>query len=169
MEAVIPFNTFCKLHRGQSLEAFVANVQKPYLYIETLARETEGDSPGFATVRNVSFKDVLATDEAKLLPVEKREEANAFGMMITLGRAPNNDLVIPDQRISKFHAYFRRNADDTWTISDASSRNGTSLNGVAIEPQTSKPLESGASITLSDDLELVFLEPKDLYAMMQRG
>ncbi len=146
------------------------SVRTPFIYIESLARRPEGESaPTFATVRHTPYKDDQDPNDAQLLPIEKRGEANAFGMMVTLGRAPNNDLVIPDQRISKFHAYFRLSPDGAWTLSDASSRNGTALNGVLLEPQTSMPLESGASITLSDEVELVFLAPEDLYVMVLRG
>ena len=166
---MIKFATFCKLHRTDSLEAFVASVRTPFIYVESLARHDGQSSRGFATVRNSPNAAAQNHDDARLLPIAKRGGANAFGMMVTLGRAPNNDVVIPDQRISKFHAYFRQDADGIWTLADANSSNGTALNGTPLTPQTSMPLESGASITLSDEVELVFVEPQDLYVMVLRG
>jgi len=59
--------------------------------------------------------------------------------MITVGRTRNNDIVLPDESVSKFHAFFRE-ADATeppapadgprrMLLQDAGSRNGTLFNG----------------------------------------
>src|SRR5512142_1706837 len=40
-----------------------------------------------------------------VLPVRKRNDL--FREMISVGRAANNDVVVPDVSVSKFHAYFR--------------------------------------------------------------
>lgn len=163
---MISYASFCRTHAGRTLDGFLASVRAPFIYIESLKQKSDA---GFQTVANANFRDALqADDDAMLLAVEKRAGGNAFGMMITLGRAPNNDLVIPDQRISKFHAYFRCTGDE-WAVVDANSRNGTSVNGLKVAPQTPTPIASGAAITLSDDLELVFLLPQDLHRMIGRG
>lgn len=104
---------------------------------------------------------------AMIIPVRKRRDSNAFAMMITLGRAPNDDLVIPDQRVSKFHAYFRR-LGQQWTINDANSMNGTWVDGQRISPDRSAPLRSGSTIRIADTLELVFLDAQALYERLKR-
>ena len=41
-----------------------------------------------------------------VLPVRKVQ--TTFPSMITVGRARNNDIVVPDALVSKFHAFFRQ-------------------------------------------------------------
>ena len=77
--------------------------------------------------------------ELKALEVEKRP-INAFGLGITLGRTRNNDIVVNDERISRFHAFFRL-AEGSWLIADAGSKNGTFLYGVKVDPR--KALDFG--------------------------
>jgi adenylate cyclase len=48
---------------------------------------------------------------------------------ITIGRAPENDLVIHDASISRFHAKIFREGGD-WRIVDVGSKNGTHVNDV---------------------------------------
>lgn len=57
-----------------------------------------------------------------VLPLRKVQ--STFPSMITIGRTENNDLVVPDEQVSKFHAFFRI-VGDRVELSDAGSRNGT--------------------------------------------
>lgn len=57
-----------------------------------------------------------------VLPLRKVQ--TTFPSMITIGRTDNNDLVVPDEQVSKFHAFFRM-VGDRVELSDAGSRNGT--------------------------------------------
>lgn len=49
--------------------------------------------------------------------------------VITIGRAPENDVVVDDPAVSWHHAEVRANSDDEFEIVDLSSHNGTFLNG----------------------------------------
>jgi hypothetical protein len=46
----------------------------------------------------------------------------------TLGRAPDNDIVLPRPDVSRHHARFDYR-DDVWRVVDLGSTNGTTLNG----------------------------------------
>lgn len=71
-----------------------------------------------------------AIDERTLLlPVRKTQDS--FPSMITVGRTPNNDLVVPDISISRLHAYFHR-VGDCIELFDAGSRNGTTVGGTKL-------------------------------------
>ncbi|MET9675571.1 FHA domain-containing protein [Streptomyces sp. NPDC006482] len=48
---------------------------------------------------------------------------------IRIGRAPDNDVVVPDLIVSRRHAELRAAADGTYWIHDLGSHNGTFLNG----------------------------------------
>jgi hypothetical protein len=58
----------------------------------------------------------------------------------TLGRAPDNHIVLPDTYVSSYHARLDRR-DGEWWLSDLGSRNGTRLNDVPITKAV--PLASG--------------------------
>jgi len=52
-----------------------------------------------------------------------------YPRMITVGRTPHNDVVIPDNTVSKLHAFFRQLGDgQALALSDNGSRNGTFVN-----------------------------------------
>ena len=65
-----------------------------------------------------------------VLPLRKVQ--STFPSMITVGRTDNNDLVVPDEQVSKFHAFFRL-VGDRVELSDAGSRNGTFVSGRRLE------------------------------------
>ena len=67
---------------------------------------------------------------------------NAFGLGVTLGRTWNNDLALPDERVSRFHAFFQQR-DEVWTVTDAGSRNGTVLAAVASRRASRSPSSPG--------------------------
>jgi hypothetical protein len=60
--------------------------------------------------------------EFMVLAIRKMNET--FPTMITLGRTANNDLVVPDVSVSKFHAFFRV-LPTRLELGDAGSKNGT--------------------------------------------
>lgn len=161
------FADFARAHADQALEDFLDEVRDPHLFIPSIDTGGAIDEPtSFATMRFVPGSSRAVREGARIIPVRKRRDSNAFAMMITLGRAPNNDLVIPDQRVSKFHAYFRR-LGQQWTINDANSMNGTWVDGQPIASDRSAPLRSGSSIRIAETLELVFLEPQALYERLK--
>ena len=63
---------------------------------------------------------------------------------ITIGRAPDNDLIIQDSSISRYHAKIRREGGE-WRIVDLGSKNGTHVNDVG---NATAPLRDGDAIIL---------------------
>ena len=64
---------------------------------------------------------------------------------ISIGRAPNNDVVLADDRVSRRHLTICRTPSG-FTVEDLGSRHGTTLNGAPLHG--SAPLGSGARIGL---------------------
>jgi hypothetical protein len=60
-----------------------------------------------------------------------RKTIAEYQNMVSVGRAPNVDISITERTISKFHAYFEE-IDGAWTLSDAGSRNGTTIGPRAV-------------------------------------
>ncbi len=53
-----------------------------------------------------------------------------------------------DDAVSRRHALLNRQADDTFTLRDIDSANGTKLNGVELKPMVDAPLQDGDEFTL---------------------
>jgi predicted component of type VI protein secretion system len=53
------------------------------------------------------------------------------GARLTIGSAPDNDIVVEDRTVSRLHAVFER-LPGGWTVRDLGSRNGTFLNGTRL-------------------------------------
>jgi hypothetical protein len=69
-----------------------------------------------------------------------------FPSMIMLGRTLNNDIVVGDTSISKFHAFFRVGPGSV-EVADAGSRNGTFVGKRRLEPRG-----ASATVQLRDQL-----------------
>lgn len=94
-----------------------------------------------------------AAGEALVYPVVKheRKDKNAFALGVTLGRVESNDLCLNDPTVSRFHAWFARDAKTgKWFLTDAESDNGTRVAGTRLAP--------GAKQVLGDDVTLQFGE-----------
>lgn len=79
----------------------------------------------------------LVVDGVRLFPLEQA--------MISIGRALDNDLILDDQRVSRYHAQLRA-AAGRFMIFDLDSTGGTSLNG---HPVAHHPLAPGDVISLA--------------------
>lgn len=71
----------------------------------------------------------------------EKARANAFGMGVTVGRTPNNDIALDDPSVSRFHAYFQQDPHSgVWHVVDVESSNGTCVEGVRLAPKRPAPL-----------------------------
>ncbi|MCY7323686.1 MAG: FHA domain-containing protein [Phormidesmis sp. CAN_BIN36] len=64
-------------------------------------------------------------------------------------RAISPDIAIDfDDAVSHRHALLDRQSDNTFTLRDIGSSNGTQLNGVELKPMVDSPLKNGDEITI---------------------
>ncbi|MBE7451898.1 MAG: FHA domain-containing protein [Kofleriaceae bacterium] len=99
----------------------------------------------------------------EVYPLAKKPGAS-FADMITVGRTPNNDVVLRDVTVSRFHAYFRQRGD-RWLIADAGSKNGSELEGQPLEPRKERELASGVAVRIGD-FDLTFYTAPELYGVL---
>ncbi|MYS22737.1 FHA modulated ABC efflux pump with fused ATPase and integral membrane subunits [Streptomyces sp. DvalAA-14] len=57
----------------------------------------------------------------------------ALGRVMKIGRARENDLVVSDLQVSRYHAEFRAHPDGRYEIVDLGSHNGTYVNGQPVQ------------------------------------
>lgn len=75
--------------------------------------------------------------------------------LITLGRWPDNDVVLPDRMVSRHHAQIRR-VGTQFLLEDLSSTNGTFVNGQ--RTKNNYALQDGDSIQIAPRFQLRFLD-----------
>jgi len=111
-----------------------------------------------------------STASLSLVVYALRRNGRSAGHLITLGRAPENDVVVPDVSISRFHAFVKQDANGGWLVQDAGSTNGTTVNGNSVPRQGHGP---AAELTPGDDVrlgqvELTFLDGEGLVSFALR-
>lgn len=144
--------------------AFVARYPHPFL-VENLSGLGLDDSGSFRTTPDSLGHGLSRANlfDAKVYPV--RKQRGAFRGMINIGRTETNDIALPHNKVSKFHAYLSEGPKG-WTITDSQSANGTYLGRERlepIEPLTAIPLPSRCEIFFSRSCSLLFFENADCY------
>lgn len=138
-----------------------------------LVRQRGGDNPGELGMGTLTIEDETIEEtvpiakeslstpaELEIYPLLKKPGAS-FPDRITIGRTPNNDVVIPEHSVSRLHAYVRQDGK-RWVVADAGSKNGSSLRGQVLEARKEQPLVSSAVVRLGD-VDLTFYLAADLY------
>jgi len=95
-------------------------------------------------------------DDAQLVLIrgpQTGETVHLDGDTITLGRAPQNDVVIDHLQVSRHHARLTRERG-TWVIDDLDSTNGTFVNGAHVSQP--RALTRGDVIELGEAVALVY-------------
>jgi len=102
------------------------------------------------------------TTEMEIYPLAKKPGAS-FRDRITIGRTPNNDVVIVDHSVSRLHGYVRQ--AEGWMFADAGSKNGSWLDDQRLEPRREAPLSPGAVLRLGD-VVATFYPATDLFDLL---
>lgn len=162
---------YAKALGATTREAFVREHDHPFLIQMNEGKAADGHArtSAFATLVPESSKNARAGKPEGLwiFEVAKRPGANAFDLMVTLGRTHNNDIIVDELSVSKFHASLRRDPQGRWTITDMST-NGVRVDDVKLARDKPVPLRSGARLLLADAIELIFLAPGDAFDYLKR-
>ena len=159
--------------RAQAAEAFTRRYAFPALYVFDVAPggapsaasgadETVRDGPQLMTLMQKGGNVLRYLYEVGFLV---KRPGNPFPQFVSIGRAPNNDLVFAVESVSKFHGYFTNDGSE-WALTDYRSTNGTELNGRKLEPAVATPVKSGDRIRFGTHLCAEFLAPASLHAKL---
>jgi hypothetical protein len=99
----------------------------------------------------------------EIYPLVKKPSA-PFPDMITIGRTPNNDVVLKDATVSRLHAFFRLR-DGKWFVGDGGSKNGTFLEGAPVPARREREVASGQIVRIGE-LQLTFYTAEELFKML---
>jgi hypothetical protein len=107
------------------------------------------------------------TDRSYVTAVDKRlEPEGPLGDRVLIGRAMNKDIVLRHPSISKFHAYFEATEAGDWSVADAGSKNGTSLNGTRLTPREPKNVANGDRVTFGA-IETLLLDARTVWRLLR--
>ena len=118
------------------------------------AGHDDGDSPGRPTDTMVFTipRPSAPTARLRVIPPDGEEHLHEFdGSSLTIGRAADNDLVLPDGRVSRHHARVTGRRG-TLVYTDLGSTNGSRVNGA---PVGELVLGAGDRIELGDSVLVV--------------
>ncbi|MFH0899781.1 MAG: FHA domain-containing protein [Pseudomonadota bacterium] len=105
-----------------------------------------------------------------VIPVRKSDRSPVGGF-ISVGRTRNNDVVLADESVSRFHALIVSGDDGQFSVSDAGSTNGTYVDDKEIpsarESAKRELLRSGAKVRFGH-VDLLFLDAAGLRELAKR-
>ncbi len=119
------------------------------------------------TTRDEPGRNLL---DYNVYPIRKAGTSRFGGDYIGVGRGANNDIIVEDASISKFHAFIVQEATG-FSLSDAGSRNGTFVNDERVGSyRDSRPvaLHDGDRVRLGE-VRLTYFAADSLWRLLQRG
>jgi hypothetical protein len=122
------------------------------------------DTVGFKTELAASSEESQGT--LLVLPLVKAP-GSPYADRISIGRAPNCDVVVRHASISKLHTHLRAREDGALVIVDVSARNPTLLDGKRVDPGAPPTLRSGMEIRLGD-VSGTLLDARETHAALCR-
>lgn len=147
-------------------KAFVKALLHPVLVIEPRAEEGDGESSEYQFRTQSGVNGLPAEAGEPMVVLVKKQAANAFQSRITVGRTSNNDVVLDDASVSRFHAWLEHQ-DDEWKVADAGSKNGTFLNGQRLKPKKLSTLTLDARLKFGD-VPASFLSPRTFTDLLKK-
>jgi hypothetical protein len=137
--------------------AFAERYPDPVFWIQAC----EGEGSKFFTSDGSDVFELKTT----VAPVAKRDGANDFGLMVTIGRAATNDIVLGVADVSKFHAYVMLRRASGVQLADAGSSMGTRVDGHPLEARKPYLLKPGSLVEMGS-AQLTFLDSAGLYRQL---
>jgi hypothetical protein len=161
----LPFGAFREDARRLSLADFEQCHGSGFLLL-TAAELSEPPGPASTEVHLVGIDEPASdrTASLSLLAYPLLRTERSAGHLVTVGRTSNNDVVIPDLSVSRFHAFLKPVAEGRFQIQDANSTNGTTVNSTSVPAQghgLGVDLKSGDNVRLGQ-VELTFLSAQAL-------
>jgi hypothetical protein len=87
--------------------------------------------------------------------------------VLTLGRGEKCNLCINDGTLSQLHLVLMPTADGLWTVRDAGSRNGSTLDGKPLEPGVPRTLCRGSRLSAAA-VRFSFYDPPGMLARLNK-
>ena len=124
--------------------------------------KTDSPRPIFETVQLKASKENLFVSEENIRIFDFKEVQHRL-MLVSVGRSPTNCICLKDTSISKFHAYFKKDSNNDWSLVDAGSCNGTEVNGTPLESKKIYHVKNNDLILFGPIYCCTFFSPETCY------
>ena len=161
-----PITSYLALARTATVSEFVSQSNAAFLLKRPSAQPVihpESSTIQFETKAGTMDFDPYAA-EWRVAQVKKRE-GNPFPERISIGRAPNCDVVIRLPSISKVHAHVLLESGH-YSMADAGASNSTYVNRTKLENKVAVPLRFGDTVSLGP-IKFEFVDAKGLYQILR--
>jgi hypothetical protein len=102
-----------------------------------------------------------------VVAVLEKSKDNVFQRRVTLGRTTNNDIVLDDASVSRFHGWLQKDdGSGKWTLTDAGSKNGTWVSSSKLSAKKPVILENASKLRIGS-LELTFYTAAGFKKMLE--
>jgi len=128
---------------------------------------TPGSSSSPTVQGDETSREQLAMTPSSSVFFLEKSSRNPFGSMITVGRATNNDVVLPFRTVSKMHAYFMSVSGPTWRLTDQHSANGTFVDGLRVPDGQAVTLENAGHLGFGNEVQCRFFTPLGLWRLIE--
>lgn len=116
------------------------------------------------TTHKVDAASAKVSEDPLIMPLRKAE-SNPFPDRISIGRAPNCDVVVRDPSVSKLHGHFRHVTLESAWFTDAKSANGTRVDGSVLQPGLAVEIKQQSLIAFGR-VRLMLVSPGHVYDML---
>jgi pSer/pThr/pTyr-binding forkhead associated (FHA) protein len=160
---MMPLTAYLRRFLDGALEK---SMKGPVLVVEP--RATKMNDPSEHQFRTESGVGTPMPGDGETYVLEiRKHKNNAFQRGVTLGRTSNNDLVVPDGSVSRFHAWFQQDPETgAWCIADSGSKNGTKVGSTRLLPKKPAPLKGGERLRFGK-VDARFCQPRDLVVLLK--
>ena len=178
MSELQPIGDFAKTFAQIELGLYLAKLPPAVLMLDVAKAtfpSTAGREGDTVEVLLQADKDARESGETNLNEIPRKDaylvvtlssSARPESTRLLLGASAACDIIIPDESVSRKHAWIERNKDD-YTIEDNSSKNGTWLGDDALIPGQPYRLSPGDLIAFGST-DLIFLDPAAFYHFTRR-
>ncbi|MEO0814359.1 MAG: FHA domain-containing protein [Myxococcota bacterium] len=155
-------------------DGFIAQYPHPFLLFARsrlwdatfLKARNIDSSGGTVVVKNPTYDTEGGL--ALVSGIKKRNDVESTQKGIVLGRATNNDIVVPVASVSSIHANFNAPAQGggAWTVTDLESSNSTFLNDAKISAYNPMPVADGDYLRFGGNLLCWFITAPRFYELL---
>ena len=104
--------------------------------------------------------------EARVIEIAKRKDVTEPDK-ITIGRSPDNDIVVYNKLVSRKHAYLQLSSEDqACFLVDAGSSNGTFLNNKQLTPHEKYQLTDADEISIGPETKVLFFASEAFHTFL---
>lgn len=172
-EGFLPMRSVRSIAKGLTLDEFRTEHPSAVLHVVDIKVGAASGNPDATVQPGIQLRALMNPARSafryldEVAPLVRRAEATADAGSISLGRAPENDIVLSVESVSHVHAVFSSDGQ-RWLLTDRDSKNGTTLNGTPLAKGQPTPLHSGDRILFGGEIAAVFLTSEALYEKAHR-